>query len=237
MEGEASEPPIDDEELFNNVDPVSSQVPVGFGATKESVNDKKPEKRAVVNSVDDEEPPINRALEDRSVVDSVYDEELVHNDEPVPSPVPIGQGSKVRVDNDFVNNEELVNYAAGNSTNNEDPPISHAFKEGSFIDSVDDEEPVCDNEPVASLAPIGRAFEERADDDSVNNEELVDYKLPVAPQDNEGSVASVERAVVNSVVNKELVDNEQASPGIFSWTCPSPLYLSLTNVAFLFFCR
>ncbi len=30
-----------------------------------------------------------------------------------------------------------------------------------------------------------------------------------------GSVASVERAVANSTVNKELVDNEQASPGVF----------------------
>ncbi len=75
------------------------------------------------------------------------------------------------------------------------------------------------------------------DDDSVNNEELVDYELPVAPQDNEGSVASVERAVVNSIVNKELIDNEQASPGVFLWTCPSPCYLLLTNIAFSFFCR
>jgi hypothetical protein len=71
MEGEASEPPIDDEELFDDVDPVSSRVPVGRGATEESVNNEKPEERAVVNSVDDEGPPINRASEDRSVVDSV----------------------------------------------------------------------------------------------------------------------------------------------------------------------
>jgi hypothetical protein len=128
---------------------------VGRGAIKESVNNKKPEERAVINSVDDEEPPINRALEDRLVVDSVDDEELIHNDEPVPSSVPVGRGSEVRVDNDFVNNEELVDYVAGNSANNEDPPISLAFKEGLFVDSVDDEEPVRDNEPVASLAPVG----------------------------------------------------------------------------------
>ncbi len=143
----------------------------------------------------------------------------------------------MRADDDFVNDEELVDYAAGNSANDEDPPISRAFKKGSFVDSVDDEEPVRNDEPVASLAPVGRASEERADDDSVNDEELVDYEHPVAPQDNEGSVASVERAVVNSVVNEELVDNEQASPGVFSWTCPSPCYLSLTNVAFSFFRR
>jgi hypothetical protein len=107
MEGEASESPIDDKELFDDVDPVSSRVLVGRGATKESVNNKMPEKRVVVNSVDDEEPPINRALEDRSVVDSV-DDELVRNNEPVPSPVPIGQVSEVRRDDDFVNDEELV---------------------------------------------------------------------------------------------------------------------------------
>ncbi len=71
MEGEASKPPINDKELFDNVDPVSSQVPVGRGATKESVDNKKPEERVVVNSVDNEEPPVNRALEDRLVVDSV----------------------------------------------------------------------------------------------------------------------------------------------------------------------
>ncbi len=59
-------------------------MPVGRGATEESVNDKKPEERAVVNSVDDEEPPINHALEDRLVVDSVDDDELVSDDEPVP---------------------------------------------------------------------------------------------------------------------------------------------------------
>jgi hypothetical protein len=158
-------------------------------------------------AVDDEEPPINCASEDRSVVDFADDEELVCDDEPVPSPVPVGRGSEVRADDDFVNDEELVDYAAGNSVNDEDPPISRAFKEGSFVDSVDDEEPVRDDEPVASLAPVGRASEERADDDSVNDEELVDYELPVAPQDNEGSVASVERAVVNSVVKEELVDN------------------------------
>jgi hypothetical protein len=99
----------------------------------------------------------------------------------------------VRADDDFVNDEELVDYAAGNSANDEDPPISRAFKEGLFVDSIDDEEPVLDDEPVASLAPVSRASEERADDDSVNNEELIDYELPVAPQDNEGSVASVER--------------------------------------------
>ncbi len=52
----------------------------------------------------------------------------------------------------------------------------------------------------------------------------MDYELPVAPQDNEGSVAFVERAVVNSVVNEELVDNEQASPDVFSWD------LSLTSL-------
>ncbi len=155
-------------------------------------------------------------MKDRSVVDSVDNEELVHDNEPVPSPVPpIGRGSEVRTDDDFVNDEELVDYAAGNSANNEDPPISRVFKEGSFVDSVNDEEPVRDNEPVASLAPIGRASEERADDDSVKDEELVDYKLPVAPQDNKGSVASKERAVVNSIVNEELVNNEQASLGIF----------------------
>jgi hypothetical protein len=202
---------------------------------EESIDNKKPEERAVVNSVDDDEMPINHALEDWSVVDSVDNEELVHDDEPVPSPVPVGRGSEVWADDDFVNTEELVDYAAGNSANNEDPPISRAFKEGLFVDSIDDEEPVCNNESVASLAPIGQASEERADNDSVNNEELVDYKLPVAPQDNKGSVASVERAVVNSIVNKELVDNEQASPGVFLWTCPSPHYLLLTNVAFLLF--
>jgi hypothetical protein len=133
MEGEASEPPIDDEELFNDVDPLSSQVPVGCGATKESVNNKKPEERAVVNSVDNEESPINCASEDRSVVDSVDNEELVRDDEPVPLPVPVGQGSKVRADDDFVNDEELVDYPAGNSANNEDSPISRAFKEGSLL--------------------------------------------------------------------------------------------------------
>jgi hypothetical protein len=122
-----------------------------------------------------------------------------------------------------------------NSANDEDPPISHAFKEGSFVYSIDDEEPVHDDEPVASLAPVGRASKERADDDSVNDEELVDYELPVAPQDNEGSVASMERAVINSIVNEELVDNEQASLGIVSWSSTSPHYLLLTNVAFLFF--
>jgi hypothetical protein len=90
MEGEALEPPINDKELFDDVDPVSSQVPIGRGATKESVDDKKQEEGVVINSVDSEEPPINCALEDRSVVDSVDDEELVHEDEPVPSPVPIG---------------------------------------------------------------------------------------------------------------------------------------------------
>ncbi len=235
VEGEASEPPIDDEELFDDVDPVSSRVPVGCGATKESVDDKKPEERAVVNSIDNEEPPINHALEDRSVVDSVDNEELIRDDGPVTSAVPVGQGSKVRADDDFVNNEELVDYAAGNSVNDEDPPISHAFK--AFVDSVNDEEPVRDNEPVASLAPVGQASKERVDNDSVNDEELVDYELPVAPQDNNGSVASVERAIVNSVVNEELIDNEQASPGVFLWTFPSPCYLLLTNVAFLFFCR
>jgi hypothetical protein len=125
----------------------------------------------------------------------------------------------------------------GNSANDEDLPISRAFKDGLFVDSVDNEEPVRDDEPVASLAPIGQASKERAHNDSVNDEELVDYELPVAPQDNKGSVAFVERAVVNSVVNKELVDNEQASPGVFLWTCPSPCYLSLNNVAFLFFHR
>jgi hypothetical protein len=236
MEGGALEPPINDKELFDDVDPVSSRVPIGCGATNESVDNKKPEERAVVNSIDNEEPPIS-ALEDRLVVDSVDDEELVHNNEPVPSPVPVGQGSEVRADDEFVNNEELVYYAAGNSANDEDPPISHAFKEGLFVDSVNDEESVRNNEPVASLAPIGRASKERVDDDSVNDEELVDYELPVAPQDNEGSVASVERAVVNFVVNKELIDNEQASPGMFLWTCPSPFYLSLTNIAFSVFCR
>ncbi len=75
------------------------------------------------------------------------------------------------------------------------------------------------------------------DDDSVNNEELVDYKLPIAPQDNKGSVASKERVVINSIVNKELIDNEQASLGFFLWTCPSPRYLSLTKIVFSFFCR
>ena len=104
MEGEASESPIDDKELFDDVDPVSSRVLVGRGATKESVNNKMPEKRVVVNSVDDEEPPINRALEDRLVVDSVDNEELVGDNEPVPLPVPVSQGSEVRADNDFVNN-------------------------------------------------------------------------------------------------------------------------------------
>jgi hypothetical protein len=124
---------------------------------------------------------------------------------------------------------------AGNSANNEDPPISCAFKEGLFVDSANDEEPVRDDEPVASLAPVGQASKERADDDSVNDEELVDYELPDAPQDNEGSVASVERVVINSVVNKELVDIQQAGLGVFSWTCPSPHYLSLTNVVFFIF--
>ncbi len=52
MEGEASEPPIDDKELFDNVDPVSSRVPIGRGATEESVDSKKLEERAAVNSVD-----------------------------------------------------------------------------------------------------------------------------------------------------------------------------------------
>jgi hypothetical protein len=212
-------------------------VPVGHGATEESVHDKKPEKRVVVNSIEDEKLPINCALEDRSVVESVDDEELVHDDEPVPSPVPIGQGSEVRADDDFVNDEELVDYAAGNSANNEDPPISRAFKDWLFVDSIDDEEPFRNDEPVASLAPVSQASEERADDDSVNNEELVDYELSVAPQDNKGSVASVERAVNNSIVNEELVDNEQASPGIFSCTCPSPCYLLSINIVFLFFCR
>ena len=155
MEGEASELPIDDKELFDNVNPVSLQVLIGRGATKESVDNKMPEERVVVNSVDNEEPPINCALEDSLVVDSVDDEELVRDNEPVPSPVPVGQSSKVRVDDDFDNDEELVDYAAGNSTNNEDLPISHAFKEGSFVDSVDNEEPVRDDEPVASLAPVG----------------------------------------------------------------------------------
>ncbi len=171
------------------------------------------------------------------VADSVDDEELVRDDEPVPSREPVGRGSKVRADNDFVNDEELVDYAAGNSANDKDPPISCAFKDGLFVDSVDNEEPVCDDEPVASLAPVGRGYEERADNDSVNNEEFVDYELPVASPDNEGSVASMERAVINSVVNEELVDNEQVSLGIFLWTCHSPHYLLLTNVAFLFFCR
>jgi hypothetical protein len=83
---------------------------IGRGATKESVDNKKPEERVVVNSVDNEEPPINCALEDRSVVDSVDNEELVRNDEPVSSPVPVGRGSKVRADDDFVNDEELVDY-------------------------------------------------------------------------------------------------------------------------------
>jgi hypothetical protein len=212
-------------------------LPIGRGATKESVNNEKPEERAVVNSIDDEEPPINHALEDRTVVDSVDNEELVRDDEPVPSPVPSGQGSEVRADNGFFNNLELVDYAAGNSANNEDLPISHAFKEGLFVDSINNEDPVRNDEPVASLEPVGQASKERVDDDSVNDEELVDYELPVAPQGNEGSVASVERAVVNSIVNKELVDNEQASPGVFLWTCPSPRDLSLTNVAFLFFRR
>ncbi len=201
-------------------------MPIGRGATKESI-DNELEERAVVNSVDNEEPPINRALEDRSVVDSVDNEKLVRDNEPVPSPVPIGQGSEVRADDDFVNSEDPIDYAAGNSANDEDPPISHAFKEGLFVNSIDDEEPVRDNEPVA----FRPSYEERADDDSFNDEELVDYELPVAPQDNEGSVASVERAVVNFVVNKELVNNELVSPGVFSWTCPSPCYLSLTNVA------
>jgi hypothetical protein len=90
MEGGASESPIDDEELFNDIDPVSSRVLVGRGATKESVNNKKPEERAVVNSIDNEKPPINHALEDWLIVDSVDNEELIHNDEPVPSPVPVG---------------------------------------------------------------------------------------------------------------------------------------------------
>jgi hypothetical protein len=143
----------------------------------------------------------------------------------------------VRADDDFVNYEELVDYADGNSANNEDPPISCAFKERPFIDSINDEEPVRDNEPVASLVPISQASKERGDNDSVNNEELIDYELPVALQDNKGSVASVEKAVVNSIVNEELVDHEQASPGFFLWTCPSPCYLSLTNIGFLFFCR
>jgi hypothetical protein len=138
MEGGASEPPIDDKELFDDVDPVSLRVPVGHGATKESVNNKKPEERAVINSRDNEELPINRASKDRLVVDFVDNEELICNDEPVLSPVPVNQGSKVRADDDFVNDEELVDYAAGNSANNEDPPISSAFKKGLFVDSIDD---------------------------------------------------------------------------------------------------
>ncbi len=115
---------------------------VGRGATKESVDDEKPE-------------PISRASEDRLVVDSVDNEELVRDDEPVPSPVPVIPGFEVRADDDFVNNEGLVDYAAGNFTNNEDLPISCAFKEGLFVESVNDEELIHNNEPVASLAPVG----------------------------------------------------------------------------------
>ncbi len=73
-------------------------------SAEESVDNNKPEERAVVNSVDNEELPINHSLEDRLVVDSVDNEELVRNNEPVPSPVPVSRGSKVRADNDFVNN-------------------------------------------------------------------------------------------------------------------------------------
>jgi hypothetical protein len=113
MEGEASELPINDKKLFDNVDPVSLQVLIGRGATKESVDNKMPEERVVVNSVDNEEPPINCALEDSLVVDSVDDEELVRDNEPVPSPVPVGRSSKVRADNDFVNDESLLTTQLG----------------------------------------------------------------------------------------------------------------------------